>query len=62
MNEKTYTNRKTLFFIGITLLIIGGFAAFNFWSFEPQETISGVLCGIGFSSVLISFGLKKSIQ
>ena len=62
MNEKTYTNRKTLFFIGITLLIIGGFAAFNFWSFEPQETISGVLCGIGFSFVLVSFGLKKSIQ
>jgi uncharacterized membrane protein len=51
-----------LFFIGITLLIIGGFAAFNFWGFKPPETISGVLCGIGFSIVLISFGLKKSIQ
>jgi uncharacterized membrane protein len=62
MNEKTYTNRKTLFFIGITLLIIGGFAAFNFWVFEPQETISGVLCGIGFSILPIAFGLKKSIQ
>jgi len=57
-----YTNRKVLFIIGLTLLIIGGFIAFNLWSFEPIETISGVLCGIGFSIALLSFKLNKTLQ
>ena len=57
-----YTNRKVLFFIGLTLLIIGGFIAFNLWGFEPIETISGVLCGIGFSIALLSFELNKTLQ
>ena len=57
-----YTNREVLFFIGITLLIIGNFIAFNLWSFEPIETISGVLCGIGFSIALLSFELNKTLQ
>lgn len=62
MNEKTYTNRRPLLFIGQALLIIGGSIAFNFWSFELQETIRGILYGVGFSIVFISFGLKKQIQ
>ena len=57
-----YTNREVLFFIGITLLIIGNFIAFNLWSFEPIETISGVLFGIGFSIALLSFELNKTLQ
>jgi uncharacterized membrane protein len=57
-----YTNRKVLFFIGLTLLIIGGFIAFNLWGFEPIETISGVLFSIGFSIEFLSFELNKTLQ
>ena len=33
--------------------------AYNFWGTEPQETISGVLCGIGVSFLVIFSSLKK---
>ncbi len=33
--------------------------AFIFWGVEPQETIAGVLCGIGFSVTIFYLSLKK---
>ena len=59
MHEIVYKNRKLLRIISIIILILGGIMAYNFWGTEPQETISGVLCGIGVSFLVIFSSLKK---
>jgi|MDSY01.1.fsa_nt_gb hypothetical protein len=59
MKENVYKNRNLIKSIAIITLFLGGFIAFNFWGIEPQETISGVLCGVSIGILLISFSLKN---
>ncbi len=61
MKTKIYNNRKLITLIGILFLIIGTVMAIKNWGTEPEETISGVLCGFGFTVTLISFSIKKPI-
>ena len=48
MNKKLYKNRKPLLLIGVLLTIFGILLAYFKWGIEPEETISGVLCGAEF--------------
>ena len=59
MKESVSRNRKLIRIIAIIILFLGGFIAYNFWGIEPQETISGLLCGVSIPILLISFSLKK---
>lgn len=59
MKEKIYQNRKTIGFFSIFLFLIGLIMAYFYWETEPQETISGALCGLGLSFTIIAFSLKK---
>ncbi len=59
MNLYFYNNRKKILFIGVFLFLIGVVLAYLKWGFEPEETIAGVFCGLGFGISLLSFSLKK---
>ena len=59
MNSFLYNHRKKIPFFGILLLISGILLAYLKWGFETEETISGVLCGLGFGITIIGFGIKK---
>ncbi len=55
MKNKTYNNRKLIGKIGIITTIIGLISAYFYWGVEPQETISGFICGIGVSATIFLF-------
>lgn len=59
MNNLLYIHRKKIPFIGVFLFILGVILAYLKWGIEPQETIAGVLCGLGLSLTIIGFGIKK---
>ncbi|MEO9572363.1 MAG: hypothetical protein ABJH82_11010 [Polaribacter sp.] len=59
MNSFFYNHRKKIPFVGVFLLILGIIVAYFKWGFEPEETIAGVLCGLGLSLTIIGFGIKK---
>lgn len=59
MKNTIYNYRKTLRLIGIVALTIGLLMAYFYWNIEPQESISGVFCGIGVSMIIIFSSLKK---
>jgi|TARA_B110000977_G_scaffold99592_1_gene130751 CHASE3 domain sensor protein len=60
MNIKTHITRKLIACIGVLLIIIGVFISYSYWNIEPQETIGGFLCGLGFGVLLLSnVTLKK---
>ena len=60
MKLKTPSSRRIVIYIGITLLISGGFTGYLYWGLEPQESIGGFLCGLGVSLILLSnVALKK---
>ena len=60
MKLKTPSSRGVVIYIGIPLLISGGFTGYLYWGVEPQESIGGFLCGLGVSLILLSnVALKK---
>jgi len=59
MNQFLYKNKKKITFLGILFLISGLFLAYLKWGIEPQETIAGFLCGLGFGISVLGFGLKN---
>jgi hypothetical protein len=61
MRTKIYNNRKLITLIGILILLGGIVMAIINWGIEPEETISGALCGFGFAITLFSFSIKKPI-
>lgn len=60
MNLYFYNNRRKILFVGVLLIIIGVVIAYSKWGIEPEETIAGVLCGLGFGIAIISLSLKKA--
>jgi hypothetical protein len=59
MNEKIYKNRKLILLIGALLTASGILLAYYKWDTEPLETVGGFLCGLGFASMIFSFGIKE---
>lgn len=59
INKKHFKYRKEIILIGILLTISGAFLAYFKWGIEPQETIAGALCGVGFSLIIFTLGVKK---
>lgn len=59
MNHFLYNNRKKITFLGILFIIIGAVLAYLKWGIEPEETIAGVFCGLGFGLTILSLGMKK---
>ena len=60
MKLKTPSSRGVVIYIGITLLISGGFTGYLYWGLEPQESIGGLLCGTGLSILLFYIISKKT--
>lgn len=58
MGKKVYKNKKVVLIIGAVFLISGAILAYYKWGIEPEETISGILCGLGLSLTILSFGIK----
>jgi hypothetical protein len=59
MSQFLYKNKKAILLLGILLLLCGVVLAFSKWGIEPEETVAGFLCGLGFGVALISFGIKN---
>ena len=59
MNKLLVKNKKTVIAIGILFCIVGVLLAYLKWGIEPEETIAGFLCGIGFSITILGLGIKK---
>ncbi|WP_405610356.1 hypothetical protein [Polaribacter sp. Asnod1-A03] len=60
LNQKIYKNRKKLMLLGFLLLFFGALLTYLKWGIEPQETIAGLLCGIGLSLIIFPFSLKNT--
>jgi len=60
MKIKPYFFKCLIFYIGITLLVTGGFMGYLYWGVEPQESIGGFLCGTGLSLLLFYIISKKN--
>ena len=60
MKLKTPSSRRIVIYIGITLLISGGFTGYLYWGLETQESIGGLLCGTGLSLLLFYIISKKN--
>ena len=61
MKLKTPSSKRLVIYTGATLLISGGFTGELYWGEEPQDTIVGLLCGLGISLILLSnVTLKKT--
>lgn len=60
MNSFFYKNRKKTLALGVVLLLSGVYLAFQKWGIEPQETLAGVLCGLGLGIVVISLSIKRT--
>lgn len=58
MSKKVYKNKKIVLSTGSIFLLFGVLLAYNKWGLEPEETIAGVLCGLGLSLTILSFGIK----
>ncbi|MEE4000067.1 hypothetical protein V1T75_06920 [Tenacibaculum sp. FZY0031] len=59
MREKIYRNKKVVLLIGISIITIGGIMGFYTYGNEPEETISGIVSGIGFGVTFITLTLKS---
>jgi len=59
MQEKLYLHKNIIIFCFGIVFFLGIIMAYFYWNIEPQETIAGILCGIGISGFLLSFSLKK---
>tara|TARA_R110002051_G_scaffold283373_1_gene345180 strand:+ start:676 stop:855 length:180 start_codon:yes stop_codon:yes gene_type:complete len=59
MKRFLYKNRNIVFGLALLLIISGAYLGYIFYGTEPQETIGGFLCGIGFGILLIYFSIKN---
>jgi hypothetical protein len=59
MQENLYLHRKLIAVFCAMLLISGIIMAYFYWGIEPQETIAGALCGLGFGGFILFISLKK---
>lgn len=59
MSFYTCNNRKNITIIGLVLLVIGIVFAYIKWGVEPEETIAGVFCGLGFGMSVFGLGIQK---
>ena len=59
MNNFLIINQKRVIAFGIILIVLGVVFAYIKWGEEPEETIAGVLCGLGFGLTIIGLGIQK---
>ena len=59
MNKFLIRNKKNVIAFGLVLVVLGAIFAYLKWGDEPEETIAGVLCGLGFGLTVIGLGIQK---
>lgn len=61
MKSKSILNkhREKVKYISILMLITGIAIAYFYYGTEPNETVGGFLCGLGFGLFLIYFAIKQ---
>lgn len=59
MGVYLFKKRKSILLLGIFLISIGLLLAYFKRGTEPEETIAGALCGLGFGVSIFSFARKK---
>ena len=60
MNAYLYKNKLKITLLGVFSIITGTVLAYLKWGIEPEETIAGVFCGLGFGLTIIGLGLQKT--
>lgn len=59
MKEIIYNHRAKVKYSSILLFVIGIVITYFYYDTEPQETIGGFLCGLGFGLFLIYLAINQ---
>lgn len=59
MKRFLYSNRNLVLALAVLLIVAGALTGYIYYGTEPQETIGGFLCGLGFGVLLIYFSIKN---
>ena len=55
MKRFLYRNRNGVLSLAILMLLGGAYTGYIYYGTEPNETIGGFICGLGFGVLLIYF-------
>ncbi|WP_088324221.1 hypothetical protein [Polaribacter tangerinus] len=65
-NNKSITflakNSKIINFIGLLLIVLGAVISYFNWNVEPEETIGGFCCGLGFGLLIIGLTANEKTK